>query len=384
MAALVAGIAGILKIVDAGQSIIGSITAKEKFVDFYSIRIEIGNNQDASGNPPSIILTDFANTEIFGVFEGSSKKPDDMCRNNRALPIGDLDSPDLSLFKGLRNGEAPIQSFKTNNGFNLKSVDIQPGGNAICVSNIILKGSDTQARRDEIFLPIGDIGFLCGDEWNLGTILDGNQQRCMWLDGQPDNGNNPIQSLNLDMEKIAVLFNTGKRKTLENASIDSLCAIYSDNVGKITNRNDCKESFKREITGKNITIDTLPLLDEASTDFTGGTFSVANYIGAGFVTTDQKIFDSVSGKFEDVTIESGGSTVKARHSDKHKSKPTISSRAFAKMGRRLDSKPEVVNHSGFAGFKRAEVMKVQTCQATENGIEPTCTLVETISVPPPA
>ncbi|SZE99351.1 unnamed protein product [Blumeria hordei] len=384
MAALVAGIAGILKIVDAGQSIIGSITAKEKLVDFYSIRIEIGNNQDASGNPPSIILTDFANTEIFGVFEGSSKKPDDMCRNNRALPIGDLDSPDLSLFKGLRNGEAPIQSFKTNNGFNLKSVDIQPGGNAICVSNIILKGSDTQARRDEIFLPIGDIGFLCGDEWNLGTILDGNQQRCMWLDGQPDNGNNPIQSLNLDMEKIAVLFNTGKRKALENASIDSLCAIYSDNVGKITNRNDCKESFKREITGKNITIDTLPLLDEASTDFTEGTFSVANYIGAGFVTTDQKIFDSVSGKFEDVTIESGGSTVKARHSDKHKSKPTISSRAFAKMGRRLDSKPEVVNHSGFAGFKRAEVMKVQTCQATENGVEPTCTLVETISVPPPA
>lgn len=381
MAALIAGIAGILKIVDAGQSIISSINAKENLVDFYSIRIEIGNNQDAGGNPPSIILTDFAKTEIFGVFQGTSTVPDDMCRNNKALPIGDLDTPDLDIFKGLKNGEAPVQSFKTNNGFNLKSVDIQPGGNAICVSNIIIKGSDTQARRDEIFLPIGDIGFLCGNEWNVGTILDGNQQRCMWLDGQPDNGNKPVQSLNLDMEKIAALFNSGKRKTLETATVAQLCGVFSDNVGKIPNRNDCKESFKREIAGKNVTIDTLPLLDEASTDFTDGTFSVKKYVGAGFVTTDKKVFDSESGKFQDVTVQAGGSTGKARRSDKDLSNPTINSRAFAKMDRRMDLSPEVVNHSGFAGYKRAEKMKVQTCQATVDGIAPSCKLVETITMP---
>lgn len=361
--AVLGGVGAVLKSVEAGQSILKSINGPPS--DFYSIRIENGDNQDAAGNPPSVILTDFSDTKVFGVFEGSSKADNDQCRNNKSLPIGDFDAKDLSLFKGLRKGEAPIRNFKTNNGFNLKSIDLQGGGNAICISNIIVKGSDTQARRDEMFIPIGNIGFECGFSWNWGTILGKDRQRCIWLDGSPDNGAKPIKSLHMDMERIAGLFNAENIKEIEKIDIKEICSLFSDSAGTIPNRNDCQPNtskrklFKKEVTGKNITIDTVPQIKVAASDLESATGSLDNFVGSGFVTSDNKIFNSQTGKFEEVSVIDP--TV-----------PKVKSRAFAN------------EYWEKADLERRETslqtLRVEECEATVDGIDPTCTLTETIKL----
>ncbi|KAI3540106.1 hypothetical protein CABS01_14166 [Colletotrichum abscissum] len=337
----IGNVATFLGLVSSGIGIMSAINTKPKEVDFYTIRMEIGDNQDAAGNPPSIILSDFSNTQIFGVFEGNSDKPEDQCRNNG----------DLELFKGLKNAEAPIQSFKTNNGFNLKSLDIQPGGNAICVSNIILKGSDTQARRDEVFIPVGDLGFQCGREWNWGAVLNGVRQRCIWLDGQPDGTNKPIQSLHLDMENLAGIFNKGKNDTLAKTTFEQACKYVTDNVGQVANRNSCKESFsKRSLSGKNQTIDTVPFLEEISGFFNGKDESLTKFAGAPFITSDNKIWDSTKKAFTDVSP---------------KNVPAKRSRHFARMEEKRGL---------------ASTLKGERCEYAANGAAPVCKVVKEFAV----
>ncbi|GKT59772.1 hypothetical protein ColTof4_10997 [Colletotrichum tofieldiae] len=329
-----------LGLVSSGIGIMQAITQKPKEVDFYTIRMEIGDNQDSGGNPPSIILSDFSNTQIFGVFEGNSKESKDQCRNNG----------DIELFNGLKNAEAPIQSFETNNGFNLKSLDIQPGGNGICVSNIILKGSDTQARRDEVFIPIGDLGFQCGYEWNWGAILDGVRQRCIWLDGQPDGTNKPIQSLHLDMENIAGIFNKGRNDTLAKTTFEQACKFMSDNVGQIANRNNCKESYAKRSMSKNETIDAVPFLEELSDFFTGKGDSLDKYAGAPFITSDNKLWDSAKNVFSDISP---------------KTAPNKRSRHFARMEQKRGL---------------AATLKGERCESATDGAAPKCQVVKEFTV----
>ncbi|KAF6817028.1 hypothetical protein CPLU01_13708 [Colletotrichum plurivorum] len=336
-----------LGLVSSGIGIMQAITQKPKDVDFYTLRMEIGDNQDASGNPPTVIFTDFSNTEIVGVFEGNSKESKDQCRN-----LGGLD-----LYNGLKNAEAPIQSFKTNNGYNLKSLDIQPGGNAICVSNIIVKGSDTQARRDEVFIPIGDLGFQCGYEWNWGAILNGVRQRCVWLDGQPDGSNKPIQSLHLDMENLAGIFNQGKNDTLAKTTFETACSYISDNVGKITNRNECKESYtKRSMSSGNETIDTVPCVEEAADFFTGKGDVLAKFAGAPFITSDNKLWDSAKKAFTDVT-------------------PKTTKRAGLHARRGNGAESSAVEKRGLAS-----TIKGERCEYAANGAAPQCQVVKEYAV----
>ncbi|WYZ44777.1 hypothetical protein EsH8_VIII_000093 [Colletotrichum jinshuiense] len=357
-----------LGLVSSGIGIMQAITQKPKEVDFYTIRMEIGDNQDAAGNPPSIILSDFSDTQIFGVFEGNSEKPEDQCRNN-----GGLD-----LFKGLKNAEAPIQSFTTNNGFNLKSLDIQPGGNAICVSNIIIKGSDTQARRDEVFIPVGDLGFQCGHEWNWGAVLNGVRQRCIWLDGQPDGTNKPIQSLHLDMENLAGIFNKGKNDTLAKTTFEQACGFMTDNVGQIANRNDCKESYgKRSMSSKNETIDIVPFLEELSDFFTGeGGNALEKFAGAPFITSDNKLWDSAKNVFTDVSPTTGNDDAKAV--------PSKRSRHFVRMEQHA-ARQNPTRSASAANNKVAEkrglasTLKGQRCEYANDGA-PQCQVVKEFTV----
>lgn len=411
MAAAVAVIGDILKTTIAGHGFLKSITGGGPGPDYYKIRMEMGNNQDASGNPPSIILTDFSNTQHFGVFEGTSKKSSEQCRNNKNLPKGDFDDTDLKLFRGLKNGEAPINTFKTGNGFNLKTVDFQGGGNAICISNMIFKGSDTQARRDEIFLPIGDLGFLCGKEWNWGTILGETRQRCMWLDGQPDSGNKPMQSISLDMERIAGIFNVGKEQKLKDLDLKTACSLFKDNTGEIPNRNSCKTSLKRDIESKDVTIDTVPLVNISSTEFSGTESSNNNnFIGAGFVTADNKFFDGQTKKFKEVSpVKDPGpnnsvskSEIKAREKLKNRDlslrkrgrkrrsrkmrKAAARTRRQKEINRikRKKQKKQKKQKSQKSQLQRREavatIIKVHTCQATVDGVAPKCSIDETITL----
>ncbi|KAL0944929.1 uncharacterized protein CTRU02_202816 [Colletotrichum truncatum] len=338
-----------LGLVSSGIGIMQAITQKPKEVDYYTLRMEIGDNQDAAGNPPTVIFSDFSNTEFVGVYEGNSKESKDQCRN-----LGGLD-----LYDGLKNAEAPIQSFKTNNGFNLKSLDIQPGGNAICVSNIILKGSDTQARRDEVFIPIGDLGFQCGHEWNWGAVLNGVRQRCVWLDGQPDGANKPIQSLHLDMENLAGIFNKGKNDSLAKTTFQQACGFISDNVGKITNKNDCKESYaaKRSFSHKNETIDTVPCVEEAADFFKEKGGELAKFAGAPFITSDNKLWDSAKGAFTDVTPK------------------TSSKRSGLQARRNSDRSARVAEKRGMAS-----TLKGERCEYDATGNAPKCQIVKEFSI----
>ncbi|RKF62970.1 putative secreted effector protein [Erysiphe neolycopersici] len=393
--AAIAVIGDILKTTILGYDFLKSITGGGPGPDYYQIRMEIGNNKDASGNPPSVILTDFADTRYFGVFQGSSKKSSEQCRNNKNLPIGELDGVDSHLFRGLRNGEAPINTYKTRNGFNLKSVDFQGGGNAICISNLIFKGSDTQARRDEIFLPIGDLAYLCDKSWNWGTILGDTRQRCMWLDGQPDGQSKPMESLNLDMERIAGIFNVEREQKLKDLDLKTACSLFKDNTGEVPNRNACKTSFKRNVKTKDVIIDTVPLVNISSTDFSDSKseFNTNNFVGAGFVTSDNKFFDGQTNIFKEVSpVKDAGSAkdpekvktrdlslqgrdrkIKARklrkitaHARRHKDK-------MRKRQRKQKNRPqkrEVV----------ANIIKVHTCQATVDGVAPKCSVDEIVSL----
>lgn len=396
MAATVAVIGDILKTTIAGHGFLKSITGGGPGPDYYKIRMEIGNNKDASGNPPSIILTDFSNTQHFSVFQGTSKKDNEQCRNNKDLPIGDFDGRDLSLFKGLKNGEAPLNTFKTGNGFNLKTVDLQGGGNAICISNMIFKGSDTQARRDEIFLPIGDLGFLCGKSWNWGTILDDTRQHCIWLDGQPDADNKPMQSISLDMERIAGIFNVGKEQKLKDLDLKTACSLFRDNTGEIPNRNACKTSYKRDIMSKDVTIDTVPLVNITSSEFTEGksTLNLDGFYGAGFVTSDNKFFQSETRTFKEFSILNDTDPSNVASTSSTETSKYIKTRDLLRRGRRRKSKarkfrkistgikPSKKNSKRKKKSQKREitsnVIKVQTCKATEDGVAPNCTIEETI------
>ncbi|KAI0999969.1 hypothetical protein K3495_g8229 [Podosphaera aphanis] len=395
MAAALGAVGGMLKAVEAGQGILKSINKPSK--DFYSIRIEIGDNQDAAGNPPSVILTDFSDQQMFGVFEGSSKADNDQCRNNKSLPIGEFDSPDLALFKGLRKGEAPVRNFKTNNGFNLKSLDFQGGKNAICISNIIIKGSDTQARRDEMFIPIGNIGFECGFAWNWGTILGQDRQRCIWLDGEPDGGSKPIKSLHLDMENIAGLFNVENVKNLAKKDVKSLCGLFTDSAGSIPNRNDCqpspKKKTKRGVTSKVIVIDTVPKVNVSTKEFSDTKVNkMDQFVGSGFVTSDNKFFNSKTQKFEDISVVNGDKATSAKSAktasldkaDKADKTDKSAKSTKASGGAKVKSRAFAKQYQGGAAFTKRETisttLKVEECQATIDGVDPDCKLDETIEI----
>ncbi|CCU75279.1 hypothetical protein/Bgh-specific BIG4 precursor [Blumeria hordei DH14] len=302
MSTVVNAVADLLQTVAAGQALVNNITPTTSVSDFYSIRLELGNNQDASGNPPSVILTDFSNAQFYGVFEGSSQNPSEQCRNYEDLPTR-LDGRSPALFNGLQYGEAPVQTFTTKKQYKLKSVDFQAGSNSICVSNIIVKGSKTQSRKDEVFIPIGDLGFLCGRKWNWGTIFNGVRQRCIWLGGQASKPNTTIESLHLDMDNIAKIFNSDKNEELKKAKLEDVCRLFSDSAGLIPNRNSCKPSIMRNSNPKNITISTVPMIHISSSQFLSGSIPTENFLGAGFVTTDNKIFDSQTKKFSDLTDE---------------------------------------------------------------------------------
>ncbi|POS88392.1 hypothetical protein EPUL_000114 [Erysiphe pulchra] len=407
--AAIAVVGDILKTTIAGHGFLKSITGGGPGPDYYKIRMEIGNNQDASGNPPSIILTDFSDTKKFGVFQGTSKKSNEQCRNNKNLPKGDLDAKDLDLFRGLKNGEAPINTFKTGNGYNLKTVDFQGGGNAICISNLIFKGSDTQARRDEIFIPIGDLGFLCGKEWNWGTILGDTRQRCLWLDGQPDAGNKPMQSLSLDMERIAGIFNVGKEQKLKDLDLETACSLFKDNTGEIPNRNACKTSFKRDIQSKDVTIDTVPLVNLSSTDFSDAKSAVNTngFVGAGFVTSDNKFFDGQTKKFKEVSVVKDSGPAKGASKSATKAPEKINTRDLSPQGRERKRRARELRKIAARARRQkvtkrkqqrkqrdqkkrkarlqkretiAPIIKVHTCQATVDGVAPNCSIDETITL----
>ncbi|KAI0995488.1 hypothetical protein K3495_g12691 [Podosphaera aphanis] len=316
MAFIIAGTMGVLSIVEMGQSMLKGV--ESPIGDFYTIRIENGDIQDASGNPPSVILTDFSDTQKYGVFEGTSKDSDECCRNNkilrrRTLPKlrqrknlrerGLFTSKNKKLYGGIKRGEAPIRVFRTANGYNLKSIDLIGGSNPICISNIIVKSSDTQARRDEIFLPIGDLAYQCGYQWNWGANLGKVRQRCVWLNGNLDVNNKQIKSLHLDMQNIPGFFTSDTIQTLRSADITTLCSFIGDSSGVVKNRNDCQrddpERLKKE---ENIPIEAAPVINLSSTEFSTSGISLDNFAGSGFVTSDNKIFNVKTKEFNDIQI----------------------------------------------------------------------------------
>ncbi|CCU75286.1 BIG4 precursor, partial [Blumeria hordei DH14] len=292
---------GLLQIFAAGQLIASGINDKPDVPDFYNIRMEIGNTPDAGGNPPTIVLKDFAQTEFRGVLEGTSKDPEDQCRNNRILNLGTFRPRDKKLFNGLKSGEAPVNSIPTANGFNFKSVDVQGGGNSICISNFIFKGSESQARADQIFLPIGNLGKICGYKWNWGTNLGGKRQECIWLNSDTDNGAKSLRVLHLDMERIADIFNSGTTEELKAVNETTLCSLFGDSFGTVTNFNDCARSPGDEIKSRDISTSSIPIVDIDSKDFLTSASS-ETFSGVGFMSRDHKVFEGQSKLFTEITF----------------------------------------------------------------------------------
>ncbi|KAI8914690.1 hypothetical protein DFJ77DRAFT_30488 [Powellomyces hirtus] len=300
ISAAIGQVSGFLGLVSTGWGLIDKLSVKPNMPHYYTVRVEAGDAEDASGNPLDIWLSDYTGWTTEGILEGSSKASEDKCG-------WDKGSADYKVYNGIANGEAPTMSIKTRNGFNLRYADIHAGANAVCVSNIILKGSDSQARRDEVFLPVGDWLTICGYPWNWGTLLNGVQQRCVWLDSKADTGNAGSPSiLRLDMAYLSGVFNKGANARLKKTTFAQICPKATDLTKKGgVNQNFCK---KRRSLDSRAPAKPKPIakINVDSAAFKKMLKANPKFTGRPFVTKDNKIWLPKSRTFVDAKATKQG------------------------------------------------------------------------------
>ncbi|POS85252.1 hypothetical protein EPUL_003916 [Erysiphe pulchra] len=212
MTAAVSMIGDLARNVAAGQNLINNLRPEPPKVQFYNIRLGLGSGLNSSGSLPSVIATDIANTQFFTKFEEVSSVLTKPRRSYQDISINFLGT------RGKRTdnseaGEVAVQTTPPSNGFSLKSVDLQGGSESLCISNIVIKGSNSQSPRGEIFIPIGDLGFFV-DENGIGAQFLTNSISA--------------ELLHLDIERMAKIFNVDKNDELKRTDLSTACTYLSN------------------------------------------------------------------------------------------------------------------------------------------------------------
>lgn len=222
-------ISDLVRNIAAGQNLINILRPEPPKVQFYNIRLGLGSSLNNSDPLPSVIATDIANTQFFAKFEEVSSVPTKPRRSYQDISMSFLGARGSGQKRtdSSEDGEVAVQTTPPSNGFSLKSVDLQGGSESLCISNFVIKGSNAQSR-EEIFIPIGDLGFLCGRKWNWGSVLGENRQRCIWLDGQPDKNDVSVNLLHLDIQKMANIFQVDKNDELKRTDLSTACTYLSN------------------------------------------------------------------------------------------------------------------------------------------------------------
>ncbi|KAJ3086421.1 hypothetical protein HK102_013166 [Quaeritorhiza haematococci] len=253
--------------------------------NYYTLRLEAGIGAGADGHPPKITLTDYGGQQFKGYVVGNAGQR-------------------CGLFKkGLGLGEAPMLRVQTVNGFNLKKVNVYPGSNGVCVSNVIVKGGDSAREHKQIFVPVGDILAFCGHPWNWGAKINGIDQRCVWLGKAPtESGVDPLGILSLDISHLSGIFDSGsKPEILMTTKVEDVCKYIKDiskgpTAEPSTHR--CRNSKSRpptipsetELFQNPRTLDTIPLVDITSETFQTQLAQNPNFVGGPFMTLDNLVY----------------------------------------------------------------------------------------------
>ncbi|KAJ3086420.1 hypothetical protein HK102_013165 [Quaeritorhiza haematococci] len=266
--------------------------------EFYGVRTEAGIGEGASGHALKVKLFDYQGKSFKGYITGNAG---DRCW----------------LKKGIGLGEAPYHKIKTTNGFNLKTVNIYPGGNGVCVSNIILKGGESAARQDEIYIP-GDLLAFCGYAWNWGARFDGVDQRCVWI-GKPhpypaggggEAEDKTLGILSMDVSRLQTVMD---RKTWSEAwkrtTVQDICKLFKDASKGPTpepNVHRCARSRSSDaklvpITSEQLEepkiLNSIPMINIDSTTFMRDLSMNPNFIGGPFMTRDGVVYIPREKKF---------------------------------------------------------------------------------------
>ncbi|RKF80736.1 putative secreted effector protein [Golovinomyces cichoracearum] len=266
MSASVSYMSDLARSVVAGQYLLNSIIPEPPQVKFYNIRLGLGSGQNSSSALPSVVVTDKADTKFYSKFEDIDPKSAASRQAYRDVPVS-FSGPrgTHKRINSLGATEVAVQTSSQSNGFSLKSIDIQGGSDALCISNIVIKGSDNQAPREEIFIPIGDLGFLCGHKWNWGSVLDGNRQRCIWLDGRSETEEKNVNSLHIDMEKMGSIFKVEKNDELSNTNLETACKFFRNGLDLLGNdfTTEASEKAEEEVLLEDITLTEIVTEDES-------------------------------------------------------------------------------------------------------------------------
>ncbi|KHJ30459.1 putative secreted effector protein [Erysiphe necator] len=231
MTAAVSMMGDLVRSVAAGQNLINNLQPEPPKVQFYNIRLGLGTSLNTSSSFPSVIATDTAKTKFFATFEEVKSVLTKPRRSYQDIPMSFLGARGSSQKRtdGSETREVAVQTTPPSNGFGLKSVDLHGGSEPLCISNIVIKASNYQSPREEIFIPIGDLGYLCGRKWSWGSVLEGNKQRCIWLDGQSDKSGYK-ELLHLDIERMAKIFKVDKNDELKRTDLSTACTYIGNKI----------------------------------------------------------------------------------------------------------------------------------------------------------
>ncbi|KAI0997395.1 hypothetical protein K3495_g10791 [Podosphaera aphanis] len=243
----------LLRVVVAGQNFMQTVAPETtSSSDLYNIRLEAGSS-------PSISLTPFPDNTYSVVNQDQDQE----------LPI----SASISSEQQVVNDQ-------------LLSEQAYPkvANRTICISNIFIKSTDTQALRDDIIIPIGDLSSLCGRDWSWGTLPDGSRQRCIRIDGQSDEIDKTNEFLHLDIDQLAEILSVTDdvRKT----DLETACKIFGNSPTQ-----SYKMSFSQGINSV-FGIDTISLVNLTSTDLVMGEIPADSMDGANFWVADNRLLDS--------------------------------------------------------------------------------------------
>ncbi|TQS39300.1 hypothetical protein Golomagni_00178 [Golovinomyces magnicellulatus] len=291
MSASVSYMGDLARSVVAGQYLINSIIPEPPQVKFYNIRLGLGSGQNSSSALPSVVVTDKADTKFYAKFEGIDPKSAASRQGYRDVPVS-FSGPrgTHKRINSLEATEVAVQTSSQSNGFSLKSVDLQGASDALCISNIVIKGSDNLAPREEIFIPIGDLGFLCGHKWNWGSVLDGNRQRCIWLDGRSEADEKSVNSLHIDMEKMGSIFKVDKNDELSNTNLETACKFFRNGMDLLENGlfTETLEENEEELLQEDITLEQIVSEDESEDEIAVGKMRMEDLYEKKFIPVGQK------------------------------------------------------------------------------------------------
>ncbi|KAJ3082036.1 hypothetical protein HK102_001956 [Quaeritorhiza haematococci] len=339
-------------LVNTGFGITRTLPSHE---DYYSVRLEAGIGAGSDGHAPKIHLTDYQGQTFKGYIEGHA---------------GQTCSEVVKRYHGLGIGEAPRMFVHTVNGFNLKKMNIMPGGNGVCLSNVVLKAGQSAARQDEIFIPVGDILSFCGYAWNWGASQNGVDQRCVWVgDTHPyrtpdgDQYNN-IGILDMNMARMQGIFDARTyHRAKTQTTFDNLCQMFKDSskgYNAERNTHHCRDSKPEESSkskslspsAKDLTedpraADTIPLIGITVSDFREQLRKNPHFVGGPFMTQDGYVY---------------------LPSEKRFIRPRSSAALNRRSFRKRDTDTEMV-------------VRVQKCSRNEETDELVCTVVNEVLLP---